>query len=159
MHNKLLCPGIISSAALQEHSTTNSCRCSLSLIMVWSSNASVKHQGIKSTLLDYVRMMGLQVFLLLKIRTLTKNLEHLYTCLIYAVNPSQLYGSSLMIQDSTCLVSSGWWRLLLVWGMIFCNTLGLLIAINHHLNSTAYLNIVADHVHPFTARVYLLLIF
>ena len=42
----------------------------------------------------------------------------------------------------------------MVWGMFSWHTLGLLIPINHHLNATAYLSIVADHVHPFMATMY-----
>ncbi len=56
-----------------------------------------------------------------------------------------------------CLSSSGWW-----WWWWWCNgvgifswhTLGLLVPIDHRLNSTAYLSIVADHVHPFMTTVY-----
>ena len=32
--------------------------------------------------------------------------------------------------------------------------LGLLIPVNHHLNATAYLSFVADHVHPFMATMH-----
>ncbi len=34
------------------------------------------------------------------------------------------------------------------------HTLGLLVPIEHCLNTTVYLNIVADHVHPFMNTVY-----
>ncbi len=34
------------------------------------------------------------------------------------------------------------------------HTLGLLVPIEHCLNATAYLSIVADHVHPFMTTVY-----
>lgn len=37
-------------------------------------------------------------------------------------------------------------------GDIFTRTL--LIPTKHHLNATAYLTIVADHVHPFVMTVY-----
>ncbi len=50
-----------------------------------------------------------------------------------------------------CLNGSGWW-----W---WCNGvrdifLAHLVPIEHRLNSTAYLSIVADHVHPFMTTVY-----
>ena len=38
--------------------------------------------------------------------------------------------------------------------MFSWHTFGPLIPINHHLNATAYLNIVADHVHLFMATMY-----
>ncbi len=41
-----------------------------------------------------------------------------------------------------------------VWGIFFCHTLGLLVPIEHCLNATAYLSIVADPVHPFMTTVY-----
>ncbi len=60
--------------------------------------------------------------------------------------------------DPSCLVSTvqaggG----VMVWGIFSWHTLGLLEPIDHHLNATAYLSIVADHVHPFMATVYHLL--
>ena len=42
----------------------------------------------------------------------------------------------------------------MVWGQFSWHALGQLIVINHHLNATAYLSIVADHVHPFMATIY-----
>ena len=42
---------------------------------------------------------------------------------------------------------------IMVWGM-FSWHFGPLNTINHRLNSTAYLSIVADHVHPFMAIIY-----
>ncbi len=39
----------------------------------------------------------------------------------------------------------------MVWGIFSCHTLGLLTPAEHHLNATAYLSIVAKHVHPFMA--------
>ncbi len=42
----------------------------------------------------------------------------------------------------------------MVWGIFSWQTLGLLVPNEHHLNATAYLNIVADHVHPFITTVY-----
>ncbi len=45
----------------------------------------------------------------------------------------------------------------MVWGIFSWHTLGPLVPIEHHLNTTVYLNIVADHVHPFMTTVYHLL--
>ncbi len=47
-----------------------------------------------------------------------------------------------------CLNGSGWW-----W---WCNGVGdiFLVPIEYCLNATAYLSIVADHVHPFMTTVY-----
>ncbi len=42
----------------------------------------------------------------------------------------------------------------MVWGIFSWHTLGPLVQIEHHLNTTAYLSIVADHVHPFLTTVY-----
>ncbi len=42
----------------------------------------------------------------------------------------------------------------MVWGIFSWHTLGLLVSIEHCLNTTAYLSIVADHVHPFMITVY-----
>ncbi len=58
--------------------------------------------------------------------------------------------------DPSCLVSmvqaagGG----VMLWGMFSRHTLGPLVPIEHHLNTTAYLSIVADHVHPFMTTVY-----
>ncbi len=41
-----------------------------------------------------------------------------------------------------------------VWGIFYWHTLGPLVLIEHRLNATAYLSIVADHVHPFMTTVY-----
>ncbi len=41
-----------------------------------------------------------------------------------------------------------------VWGIFSWHTLGSLVPIEHCLNATAYLSIVADHVHPFMTTVY-----
>ncbi len=40
-------------------------------------------------------------------------------------------------------------------GVFYWHTLGPLVPINHCLNTTAYLSIVADHVYPFMTTVYL----
>ncbi len=42
----------------------------------------------------------------------------------------------------------------MVWGIFSWHTLGPLVPIDHHLNATAYLSIVADHIHPFMITVY-----
>ncbi len=42
----------------------------------------------------------------------------------------------------------------MVWGIFSWHTLGPLVPIEHPLNATAYLSIVADHVHPFMTTVY-----
>ncbi len=42
----------------------------------------------------------------------------------------------------------------MVWGIFSWHTLGLLVPIEHRLNATADLSIVADHVHPFMTTVY-----
>ncbi len=53
---------------------------------------------------------------------------------------------------------SQWFRLAVVvlWckGLFSWHTLGPLVPIEHCLNATAYLSIVADHVHPFMTTVY-----
>ncbi len=41
----------------------------------------------------------------------------------------------------------------MVWGIFSCHTLGPFVPIEHRLNTTAYLSIVADHVHPFKTTV------
>ncbi len=45
----------------------------------------------------------------------------------------------------------------MVWGIFSWHTLGALVPIEHRLNATVYLSIVADHVHPFMTTVYHLL--
>ncbi len=42
----------------------------------------------------------------------------------------------------------------MVWGIISWHTLVPLVPIEHRLNATAYLSIVADHVHLFMTTVY-----
>ncbi len=57
--------------------------------------------------------------------------------------------------DPSCLVSTvqaahgG----VIVWGVFSWYTLGPLVPIEHCLNATSYLSIVADHVHPFMTTV------
>ncbi len=57
--------------------------------------------------------------------------------------------------DPSCLVSmvqadGG----VMGWGIFSWHTLGPLVPIQHCLNTTVYLSIVADHVHPFMTTVY-----
>ncbi len=47
----------------------------------------------------------------------------------------------------------------MVGGIYSWHTLGLLLPIEHRLNATVYLSIVADHVHPFMTTVYHLLMY
>ncbi len=56
--------------------------------------------------------------------------------------------------DPSCLVSAVQAGGVIVWGILSCHTLGPLVPIKHRLNTTAYLSIVADHVHPFITTVY-----
>ncbi len=59
--------------------------------------------------------------------------------------------------DPSCLVSTvqaGYGGGVMVWGIFSWLTLGRLVPIEHRLNATAYLSIVADHVHPFMTTVY-----
>ncbi len=55
--------------------------------------------------------------------------------------------------DLSCLVQASGGGVM-VWGIFSWHTLGPLVPIKHRLNATAYLSIVADHVHPFMATVY-----
>ncbi len=59
--------------------------------------------------------------------------------------------------DPSCLVSpvqAGGGGGVMVWEIFSWHTLGPLVPIEHCLNTTAYLSIVADHVHPFMTTVY-----
>ncbi len=56
--------------------------------------------------------------------------------------------------DPSCLVSTVQVGGVMVWGIFSWHTLGPLVPIEHRLNATAYLSIVADHVHPFMTTVY-----
>ncbi len=47
----------------------------------------------------------------------------------------------------------------MVWGIFSWHTLGLLVPIEHRLNTTVYLSIVSVHVHPFMTTVYHLLMY
>ncbi len=59
--------------------------------------------------------------------------------------------------DPSCLVSTvqAGGGDVMVWGIFSWLTLGRLVSIDYSLNATAYLSIVADHVHPFMTTVYL----
>ncbi len=61
--------------------------------------------------------------------------------------------------DPSCLVSTvqAGGGGVIMWGLFSWHTLGLLVPIEHRLNATVYLSIVADHVHPFMSTVYHLL--
>ncbi len=57
--------------------------------------------------------------------------------------------------DPSCLVSTVQARGgVMVLGIFSWHTFGPLVPIEHRLNATAYLSIVADHVHPFMTTVY-----
>ncbi len=59
--------------------------------------------------------------------------------------------------DPSCLVSAvqAGGGGVMVWGIFSWHTLGPLVPIEHRLNTTVYLSIVADHVHPFMTAVYI----
>ncbi len=64
--------------------------------------------------------------------------------------------------DPSCLVSTvqaGAGGGVMVWGVFSWHTLGPLVPIEHRLNTTVYLSIVSDHVHPFMTTVYHLLMY
>ncbi len=57
--------------------------------------------------------------------------------------------------DPSCLVSMGQAAAgVMVWEIFSWQTLGPLVPTEHHLNTTAYLSIVADYVPPFMTTVY-----
>ncbi len=58
--------------------------------------------------------------------------------------------------DPSCLVSmvQAGGGGVMVWGIFSWHSLGPLVPIEHRLNVTGYLSIVADHVHPFMTTVY-----
>ncbi len=58
--------------------------------------------------------------------------------------------------DPSCLVSAvhAGGGGVMVSGIFSWHTLSYLVPIEHCLNTTAYLSIVADHVHPFMTTVY-----
>ncbi len=58
--------------------------------------------------------------------------------------------------DPSCVVSTvqAGGGGLMVWGIFFGTLWAPLVPIEHRLNSTAYMSIVADHVHPFMTTVH-----
>ncbi len=56
--------------------------------------------------------------------------------------------------DPSCLVSMVQAGGVMVWGIFSWHTLCPLVPIEHLLNTTAYLSVVADHVYPLMATVY-----
>ncbi len=52
------------------------------------------------------------------------------------------------------MVQAGGGGGVMVWGIFSLHTLGPLVPIEHHLNATANLSIVAEHVHPFMTTVH-----
>ncbi len=75
----------------------------------------------------------------------------------YSVNGIWLKQHEIM--DPSCLVSvaqADGGGGVMVWGIFSWHTL---VPIEHRLNATAYLSIVADHVHPFMTTVYHLLMY
>ncbi len=56
--------------------------------------------------------------------------------------------------DPSCLASTVQAGGVIVWGIFSWHILGPLVPIEHSLNTTAYLSIVADHVHLFMTTVY-----
>ncbi len=69
----------------------------------------------------------------------------------------QMVGSEFGVKNMKAVVSTvqAGGGGVMVWGMFSWHTLGLLVPIEHRLNPTAYLSIVADHVYPFMTTVYL----
>ncbi len=69
----------------------------------------------------------------------------------------QMAGSEFGIKNMKAWIHpalSQRFRLVVVWGIFSWLTLGPLVPIEHRLNTTAYLIIAADHVHPFMTTVY-----
>ncbi len=64
------------------------------------------------------------------------------------------FGVKYMKAWILCLNGSGWWWWCNGVGDIFLAHFGPLVPIEHHLNATANLSMVADHVHPFMTTVY-----
>ncbi len=75
--------------------------------------------------------------------------------LLYSDGRVRIWRKEHESMDPSCLVSmvragGG----VMVWGIFSWHTLGPLVPFEHRLNATAYLSIVADHVHPFMTTVY-----
>ncbi len=69
----------------------------------------------------------------------------------------QMVGSEFGVKNMKAWIHpalSQWFRLVVVWGIFSWHILGPLGPIEHHLNTTTYQSIVADHVHPFMTTVY-----
>ncbi len=67
-----------------------------------------------------------------------------------------MVGSEFGIKNGKSTVQAGGGGVM-VCGIFSWHTLGSLVPMEHRLNTTAYLSIVADHVHPFMTTVYHLL--
>ncbi len=63
----------------------------------------------------------------------------------------QMVGSEFAVKNMKAYIHPGG---VMVWGIFSWHTLGPLVPIEHCLNTTAYLSIVADHIHPFMTTVY-----
>ncbi len=68
----------------------------------------------------------------------------------------RIWRKLLESMDLSCLVSmdQAGGGGVMVWGIFSWHTLGPLVPIEHRLNTTDYLSIVADHVHPFMTTVH-----
>ncbi len=75
-----------------------------------------------------------------------------HDCNFISINWAALHES----MDPSCLVSTvqAGGGGVIVWGIFSWHIFGPLVPIEHHLNTTDYLSIVADHVHPFMTTVY-----
>ncbi len=62
----------------------------------------------------------------------------------------QMVGSESGNMKATVQTGGG----VMVWGIFSWHTLDPLVPVEHRFNATAYLSIVADHVHPFMTTVY-----
>ncbi len=69
---------------------------------------------------------------------------------------SEFGAKHMKSMDPSCLVSmvQAGGGGVMVWGIFCWHTLGPFVPIEHRLNATAYLSIVADYVHPFMTTVY-----
>ncbi len=63
-------------------------------------------------------------------------------------------GAGLSISKTADLLGFSHTTMVMVWGIFSWHTLCPLVPIEHRLNTTAYLSIVADHVLPFMTTVY-----
>ncbi len=83
-----------------------------------------------------------------------KNID--FCCDIQMVNRNRIWREEHESMDPSCLVSTvqAGGGGVMAWGIFSWHTLYPLVPIEHRLNATAYLSIVADHVHPFMTTVY-----